>query len=292
LVLRAPRERVSRARAPPLSAAHDPLSRSVRSVSGHATIRDATATLGRRGTASGEGARFSSGTRVFALAPQEIQHCCTRIRAGRCPLQTRSPRAVLAANLETALTCVWDATSPSEPTSWCWAALSWGPTAWLLSAIGRACRDAHRAKAESVAAARSARTASMIESERRARLKAGRPCRGRPAIPQCSTRRSPGPARGSDRVRRSMGRAARSIDLGDPSIVRRRYLRASQVFPSPPRLRERWTPSSAKWLYVPRSPFASSDWTRSSPPRCRSRRPRLVLHARLDSDVPPAHSFV
>lgn len=59
--------------------------------------------------ARGPGARFTLGERVFALAPHGDLHVLDGRRARRLPLSVPSERAVLAANLETAVTCVWDA---------------------------------------------------------------------------------------------------------------------------------------------------------------------------------------
>src|SRR5688500_13907381 len=48
-------------------------------------------------------------TRVFSLAPHGDRHCLARARVRNRPREIPPARAVLAANLETALTCAWDA---------------------------------------------------------------------------------------------------------------------------------------------------------------------------------------
>jgi 2-desacetyl-2-hydroxyethyl bacteriochlorophyllide A dehydrogenase len=59
--------------------------------------------------AAGPGAAHAPGTRVFALAPHGDLHRCDGRAARALPPAIPSGRAVLAANLETAVTCVWDA---------------------------------------------------------------------------------------------------------------------------------------------------------------------------------------
>ncbi|MGK4003184.1 zinc-binding dehydrogenase [Sorangium sp. So ce1036] len=59
--------------------------------------------------ARGEGAAFAPGDRVFALAPHGDVHVLGPDAARGLPRSIPAERAVLAANLETAVTCVWDA---------------------------------------------------------------------------------------------------------------------------------------------------------------------------------------
>ncbi|AUX45513.1 dehydrogenase [Sorangium cellulosum] len=59
--------------------------------------------------ARGEGAALAPGDRVFALAPHGEVHRLGPGAARALPRAVPSERAVLAANLETAITCVWDA---------------------------------------------------------------------------------------------------------------------------------------------------------------------------------------
>ncbi|WP_437574256.1 zinc-dependent alcohol dehydrogenase [Sorangium sp. So ce887] len=59
--------------------------------------------------ARGEGAALGLGDRVFALAPHGDLHLLGPGAARALPRSIPGERAVLAANLETAITCVWDA---------------------------------------------------------------------------------------------------------------------------------------------------------------------------------------
>lgn len=59
--------------------------------------------------ARGEGAELAVGDRLFALAPHGDVHLLGPGAARGLPRVIPSERAVLAANLETAVTCVWDA---------------------------------------------------------------------------------------------------------------------------------------------------------------------------------------
>src|SRR5262249_3308240 len=56
-----------------------------------------------------EGAALPAGTRVFALAPHGERHVFEATAVRALDFAIPPPRAVLAANLETAVTCVWDA---------------------------------------------------------------------------------------------------------------------------------------------------------------------------------------
>jgi 2-desacetyl-2-hydroxyethyl bacteriochlorophyllide A dehydrogenase len=60
-------------------------------------------------TARGEGARFAIGDRVFALASHGEVHTLRDDAVRSLPRALPAQRAVLAANMETAITCVWDA---------------------------------------------------------------------------------------------------------------------------------------------------------------------------------------
>lgn len=60
-------------------------------------------------SAAGEGTTLVEGDRVFALAPHGDVHALREAAARPLPCAVPSERAVLAANLETAITCVWDA---------------------------------------------------------------------------------------------------------------------------------------------------------------------------------------
>jgi 2-desacetyl-2-hydroxyethyl bacteriochlorophyllide A dehydrogenase len=57
----------------------------------------------------GEGSGFAVGDRVFSLAPHGDRHLLDDAAARPIPESVPATRAVLAANLETAVTCAWDA---------------------------------------------------------------------------------------------------------------------------------------------------------------------------------------
>jgi len=57
----------------------------------------------------GESSAFSLGDRVFSLAPHGSFHRLRDADARRLPRAVPAARGVLAASLETAVTCVWDA---------------------------------------------------------------------------------------------------------------------------------------------------------------------------------------
>lgn len=58
---------------------------------------------------AGPGVDLAPGARVFSLAPHGDVHLLHRSAARPLPSRIPSERAALAANLETAITCVWDA---------------------------------------------------------------------------------------------------------------------------------------------------------------------------------------
>lgn len=57
---------------------------------------------------SGPAARIQPGQRVFTLAPHGDYHCLPESELRLLPNNLPSERAVLCANMETAITCVWD----------------------------------------------------------------------------------------------------------------------------------------------------------------------------------------
>jgi 2-desacetyl-2-hydroxyethyl bacteriochlorophyllide A dehydrogenase len=59
--------------------------------------------------ATGDGVALTPGTRVFSLAPHGDVHLAEAAAVRPIPEAVPPARAVLAANLETAVTCVWDA---------------------------------------------------------------------------------------------------------------------------------------------------------------------------------------
>lgn len=242
-------------------------------------------------TAAGPGARLGEGTRVFSLAPHGDLHTLAEDAVRPLPEDFAATRAVLAANLETAVTCAWDANvSLGDDVVILGGGVVGTLTAWLL--------------------ARSGATVMLIEPGAKRRAAA------RALVPSALIEAAAEPDGGADVVVEATGNPAlldvaiawarpearivlasfygarrASVDLGDAFHRRRLELRASQVSSIPPRLRERWTPAR-RWLFVlsllgeraldgllaPAVPFAQA----------------AELYAALDrdGDVPPAHVFV
>lgn len=240
---------------------------------------------------AGEGARFPVGTRVFALAPHGETHTLDEGAVRPLPEDFSAMRAVLAANLETALTCAWDANVSLGDDA---VVLGGGVvgilTAWLLSRSGATVTLLERSEKRR-AAARALAPALLIESDAQPDGTADVviEATGDPRVLDAAI----GWARPEGRivVASFYGTRRAPIDLGDAFHRRRLELRASQVSSIPPRLRERWSPAR-RWLFVlsllheraldallaPGVPFAQAS----------------ALYAALDSDadVPPGHVFV
>ncbi len=242
-------------------------------------------------TAVGEGTRLRVGTRVFSLATHGELHTLPEAAVRPLPEDLSATRAVLAANLETALTCAWDGNPSFGDDA---VVLGGGVvgtlTAWLL--------------------ARSGVNVTLVEPGARRRAAA------RALMPDALIEAAADPDGSADLVVEATGQPARlddaiawarpearvvvasfygarraPIDLGDAFHRHRLELRASQVSAIPPRLRGRWTPAR-RWQFVlsllreraldallaPAVPFAQAS----------------ELYAALDgdADIPPAHVFV
>jgi 2-desacetyl-2-hydroxyethyl bacteriochlorophyllide A dehydrogenase len=240
---------------------------------------------------SGPGARFSAGTRVFALAPHGELHTLHEDSVRPLPEDFSPQRAVLAANLETALTCVWDAdVSLGDDVVVLGGGVVGILGAWLLSRSG-ATVTIIEPSAKRRAAARALVPPAMIESDAQPDGTADVvvEATGDPHALDAAISWARPEARIV--VASFYGSRRASIDLGDAFHRRRLELRASQVSSIPPRLRERWSPAR-RWLFVlsllheraldallaPGVPFAQA----------------AELYAALDrdADVPPAHVFV
>jgi threonine dehydrogenase-like Zn-dependent dehydrogenase len=241
--------------------------------------------------AIGEGARFAVGTRVFALAPHGDLHTLDEDSVRPLPEDFSATRAVLAANLETAVTCAWDANVSLGDDA---VVLGGGVvgilTAWLLSRSGATVTLIERSETRR-AAARALVPPAMIESDAEPDGTADVvvEATGDPHVLDAAIAWARPDARIV--VASFYGKRRAPIDLGDAFHRRRLELRASQVSSIPPRMRERWSPAR-RWLFVlsllheraldrllaPAVPFARA----------------ADLYATLDTavDVPPAHVFV
>ncbi|MBX3228391.1 MAG: hypothetical protein KIT84_07045 [Labilithrix sp.] len=182
------------------------------------------------------GEREDTGARVFGLLPHGDAHVVAldRLRAMRADVP--ATRAALAANLETAITCVWDA----EPVLGERAVVLGGGvvgalTAWLLARSGvdvelvepRAGRRAAAAALVRAVASRSDAADLVVEAT------------GDPAALDAAIAIAAPEARVV--VASFYGRRRAAIDLGDAFHRRRLRLVASQVSSIPPRLRAGWT---------------------------------------------------
>jgi 2-desacetyl-2-hydroxyethyl bacteriochlorophyllide A dehydrogenase len=240
---------------------------------------------------AGPGTRLAAGTRVFALAPHGEAHTLPERAVRALPEDFAATRAVLAANLETAVTCAWDANVGLGDDA---VVLGGGVvgtlTAWLL--------------------ARSGANVTLVEPSPLRRAAA------RALVPSALVEATAEPDGAADVVVEATGDPRRldeaiawarpeaaivvasfygarraPVDLGDAFHRRRLVLRASQVSSIPPRLRERWSPArrfllvlsllrerALDALLAPATPFGEA----------------AALYAALDreTDVPPAHVFV
>ncbi|WP_438014519.1 zinc-binding alcohol dehydrogenase [Sorangium sp. So ce315] len=191
--------------------------------------------------ARGEGAALALGDRVLALAPHGDLHLLGPGAARRLPGAIPGERAVLAANLETAITCVWDAGIGLGDAV---VVLGGGVVGLLVAALAR------RAGAE-------VRLVEPSERRRRAGIALGaaaaiRPEDDRPAGDADVVIAATGDPGELDRAIAHAGREATvaiasfygartsPVALGSEFHRRRLRLRASQVSTLPPERAPRW----------------------------------------------------
>ncbi len=241
--------------------------------------------------AKGKETRLAEGTRVFALATHGDAHTLDERSVRPLPEDFSATRAVLAANLETAVTCAWDANvSVGDDAVVLGGGVVGILTAWMLAKSGAAVTLIEPGEQRRTAARALVRSA-LIEPH---------------ATPDGTADvviEATGDPRALDAaiawarpegrvvVASFYGTRRATTDLGDAFHRRRLEVRASQVSSIPPRLRERWSPAR-RWLFVlsllheraldallaPAVPFDQA----------------AALYASLDTvaDVPPAHVFV
>ncbi len=240
--------------------------------------------------AVGVGARVAVGEKVFALAPHGDTHVLRDEDARVLPADVPAARGVLAANLETAVTCAWDAGVGFGDEA---VVLGGGVvgilTAWLLARSGANVRLVERSPARRTAAHALVPSARIEES----------------AAPE-GTADVVVEATGDPRVlddavawTRSEGRIVVAsfygmrrapIDLGDAFHRRRLELRASQVSSIPPRLRERWT-HARRWALVGSLLHEPALDALLAPPTPFERAAELYALLDTTTDLPPAHTF-
>lgn len=233
----------------------------------------------------------AEGTRVFALAPHSEGHVLRAEDARVLPAGVPPARATLAANLETAITCVWDA----EPALGDRAIVLGGGVvgilvSWLLLRAG-----AH---------------VTLVEP------RATRQAAARALCPALAFAGAPPSDAAADLVVEATGdphaldlaigctglearvvvasfygarRAA--VDLGDAFHRRRLDLRASQVSTIPARLRSRWDRARRFALVCELLHEPALDALFAAPVPFEEA-PALYASLDQDADVPPAHVFV
>lgn len=240
--------------------------------------------------ARGPGARFGEGTRVFALAPHGDVHVLDASLVRPLPEGFSATRAVLAANLETAVTCAWDAgVGLGDDAVVLGGGVVGTLTAWLLARSGATVTIVERSEARR-AAARALVPGAIVEP-------AAVPDGAADVIVEAT-----GDPRALDAavawarpegrivVASFYGKRRAPIDLGDAFHRRRLELRASQVSSIPPRLRERWTPARRWLLVLTLLHDRALDALIASVPFGDAARLYALLDT--DADVPPAHVFV
>ncbi len=241
--------------------------------------------------AKGESARLAEGTRVFALAPHGDVHVLNDDLVRALPEDYPATRAVLAANLETAVTCVWDANVTLGDDV---VVLGGGVvgilTAWLLAKSGVTVTLLERSEKRR-AAARALVPAAMTEVDAAADGTADVviEATGDPRMLDAAVAW----ARPEGRivVASFYGTRRAAIDLGDRFHRGRLELRASQVSSIPPRLRERWTPAR-RWMFVLSLLRERALDALLAPPVPFDRAAELYAALDRDANVPPAHVFV
>lgn len=232
------------------------------------------------------------GQRVFSLAPHGEHHVLPFVATRFLGDDVPPTRAVLAANLETAVTCTWDAELGLGDSV---VVLGGGVvgllTAWLVERSG-----AFVTLVEKSALRREA--ARVLLSERAAILASPRPdgeadvvieATGRPealdaALAWCRPE-------GRVVVASFYGNRRAPVDLGDAFHRRRLTIRSSQVSSLPPRQRARWD-HDRRWflvsdlLHEPRLDALLGE------PVPFDRAADLYASLDTDDDLPPAHVFV
>jgi len=241
--------------------------------------------------ARGSEARLGEGTRVFALAPHGDAHVLDGDAVRALPEDFSATRAVLAANLETAVTCAWDANPSLGDDA---VVLGGGVvgilTAWLLARAGATVtliEPSEKRRAAARALARSAMIESDAVPDGTADLVVE--ATGNPHMLDAAVAWTR--PEGRIVVASFYGKRRAPIDLGDAFHRRRLELRASQVSSIPPRLRERWTPAR-RWMFVLSLLHERALDALIAPPTPFESAAELYASLATDADVPPAHVFV
>jgi len=238
----------------------------------------------------------AGGGAVFALAPHGERHVLRAEAARAIPATIPPTRAVLAANLETAITCTWDA----HPSLGDRAVVMGGGvvgilTAWLLARAGARvvlveASDARRRAALALA------PGLVVEAPAAHSGPGGAPdadlvveATGDPRTLDAAIARARPEARVV--VASFYGSRRAPIDLGDAFHRRRLELRSSQVSSIPPRLSARWS-YDRRWALVLELLAEPALDALLAPPTPFAQAPALYAALDVATDAPPAHVFV
>lgn len=224
--------------------------------------------------------------RVFALAPHAERHVLPRAALRALPAGVPDIRATLAANLETAVTCAWDA-APSfgDDVVIFGGGVVGVLTAWLLAKSASSIALVEPSPLRRVAA--SALVPSLRFEARAADVvveASGRPEVLDAAIATCRPE-------GRVVVASFYGKRRAPVDLGETFHRRRLSLVASQVSSIPPLLRARWDVARRWELVTSLLHDPTLDALFAQPVRFED---APSFYPRLSSarDLPPAHVFV
>jgi threonine dehydrogenase-like Zn-dependent dehydrogenase len=239
----------------------------------------------------GSEARLGVGTRVFALVAHGDTHVLGDEQVRALPGDVPAARAVLAANMETAVTCVWDAgVSFGDDAVVLGGGVVGILTAWLLAQSGANVTLVERSEARRLAA-RALVPSAIIEASATPDGSADVviEATGDPRVLDDAVAW----ARPEGRivVASFYGTRRAPVDLGDAFHRRRLELRASQVSSIPPRLRERWT-HARRWMLVLSLLHERALDALLAPPTPFERAADLYASLDTHADLPPAHVFV
>jgi threonine dehydrogenase-like Zn-dependent dehydrogenase len=241
--------------------------------------------------ARGEEARHKEGTRVFALVSHADAHVLDGDAVRALPDDVPATRAVLAANLETAVTCAWDANVGLGDAA---VVLGGGVvgllTAWLLAQSGATVtlvEPSERRRTAARALVRSATVASNATPDGSADIVIE--ATGDPRVLDAAVAWARPEARIV--VASFYGTRRAPIDLGDAFHRRRLELRASQVSSIPPRVSGRWT-AARRWRLVLSLLGEGTLDALIAAPTPFEDAAELYASLATDADVPPAHVFV
>ena len=238
---------------------------------------------------SGDPAR--QGQQVFALATHADAHVLRSADARAIPAEVPATRAVLAANLETAITCAWDAEAAlGDRVVVLGGGVVGALSAWLIARSGASVTLVERSARRRRAAAALLPASAIVEN-------AAPDARGDVVIEATGDPRALDAAvawcamEARVIVASFYGARRAPVDLGDAFHRRRLTLRATQVSTIPPRLAPRWT-YARRWALVTELLREPGLDALVADPVPFERAAELYATLDRDDDLPPAHVFV